>query len=104
MPAANQTSVSYEQSPLVRAMADAALTVLGRIVVRAPIFEPEMDLGAREQAAMHELIARCGIKLRAPFTLLALHRRPPAPSLLAAHEAGGHAPFAWPARPRHTRA
>lgn len=87
------------EPPLVREMAELALRVISGVVVRSPVSEPRERVGP---GATHELVARFGIKLRAPFTLLSPQRRPKAPEPF--HEPEGPAPFVQPRDPRPKRA
>lgn len=61
-------------SPLAQAMAARALSVIGRVVVRSPVVD--VDAEPDPPRPTHELVGRFGIRLRAPFVLLARRRRP----------------------------
>ena len=66
-----------DATPLVRAMAELALSIVQRIVVRSlavAILQETKREG--EGGAVHEVIGRTGVRLRGPFTLLRWHRRP----------------------------
>lgn len=93
---------AWSEPPLVRAMAELSRCVLSSIVVRSPVVEaPERT----ESRATHELVARFGIKLLAPFKLLSPQRRRRSPLLgRGSHHPEGPAPFARPLDSRPKRA
>lgn len=59
------------ETPLVRAMAELALLVVDRIVVRAPLVTmPHETTRESEGRTVHEVIVRTGVLVRSPIKLL----------------------------------
>lgn len=67
-----------ESTPLARAMADLAVRVVQRVVVRSPIgVIVHETINHTDSGPVHEVTARTGFLLRSPIRLLRVRR--PAP-------------------------